>query len=56
MGVSVSLSRPNKQWRDFGCSRFWMSSNVRMVEMSIIIDPSEGSYLILKEWKAKVRP
>ena len=54
IGVRVSLSNPNKQSFDLVFSKFWMSSKERIVEMSIIIDPSDGSYLILKEWNGNV--
>ena len=49
IGVSVALSKPNKQSLDFGFVRFCTSSRERTVERSAIIEPSEGSYLILKD-------
>lgn len=56
MGVSVSLIKPYKQSFDFEFCRFWTSSNEWMVETSIIIEPSDGSYLIRSEWYEKTMP
>ena len=46
MGVSVWFSKPKRQSLDLAFCRFCISSKDLIVERSIIIDPSEGSYLI----------
>jgi hypothetical protein len=49
IGVRVSLRRPNKHCFDIGLCKFWMSSSEETVETSIIIEPSDGSYLTRRE-------
>lgn len=52
IGVKVSSRRPRRQSLDLLSWRFWINSKEIIVERSINIDPSEGSYLIRSEWKA----
>jgi hypothetical protein len=52
IGVRVQLSRPKRQSRDCAFSKFWISSSDWIVERSIIIESSEGWYLIRSEWLA----
>jgi hypothetical protein len=55
MRVNVSFKSPKRQSFDFEFWAFWMSSNDWIVERSIIIVPSEGWYLMRREWKAKIK-
>lgn len=50
--VNVVLRRPKRQSFDLETCKFWINSRETMVFKSIIIDPSEGSYLIRNECAA----
>ena len=53
IGVRVSFRRPNKHSLDLASCKFWMSSRDRMVDGSIIIEPSGGWKVMRRECRAK---
>jgi hypothetical protein len=53
--VRVSFRSPKRQSFDLEFWRFWINSREAIVDRSIIMDPSDDSNLIRREWAANVR-